>query len=85
MLKIRDVFDIAVVDSLFSEELHENLRHVSHLKHGILERLSAISEDFLRQQLDELAIEDKWRELAATCLQRVKEIADAIPELKCVP
>lgn len=85
MLKIRDIFDIAVVDSLFSEELHENLHHVSHLKHGILERLSAISEDFLHQQLDELAIEDKWRELAATCLQRVKEIADAIPEPKCVP
>jgi len=84
-LKIRDVFDIAVVDSLFSEELHDNLRFVSHLKHGISERLSAISEEFLHQQLDELAIEDKWRSLAATCLQRVKEIVEAIPEPKCVP
>jgi len=85
MLKIRDVFDIAVVGSLFSEELRDNLRYVSHLKQGILERLSAISEEFLHQQLDELAIENKWRSLAATCLQRVKEIAEAIPEPKCIP
>jgi hypothetical protein len=85
MLKIRDVFDIAVVDSLFSELLRDNLRHVAHLKQGILERLSAISEEFLRQELDELAIADEWRPLAATCLQRMKEIAEAIPEPKCIP
>jgi hypothetical protein len=85
MLKIRDIFDIAVVDSLFSEELRDNLRYVSHLKQGILERLSVISEEFLHQELDELAIADEWRPLAATCLQRVKEIAEAIPEPTCIP
>src|ERR1700730_16514545 len=85
MLKIRDVFDIAVVDCLFSELLRDNLRHVAHLKQGISERLSAISEELLRQELDELAIADEWRPLAATCLQRMKEIAEAIPERSASP
>jgi len=85
MLKIRDIFDLVVVDSSFSELLRDNLRYVAHLKQGILERLSAISEEFLRQELDELAIADQWRPLADTCLQRMKEVAEAIPEPKCVP
>lgn len=85
MLKVRDVFDIAVVDSLFTASLHDQLHHVSHLKSGIRERLSAISDEFLHQELEELAIEDEWRPLAETCLQRVKEIVEAIPEPTCVP
>lgn len=85
MLKIRDVFDIAVVDSLSSELLRDNLRHVAHLKPVILERLSAISEEFLRLEIDELAIADEWRPFAATCLYRVKEIAQAIPEPEPTP
>jgi len=79
-LKIRDIFDIAVVDSTFSGLLRGNLRHVSHLRQAILKRLSAVSEEFLRQELDELAIIDEWRPFAANCLERMKEVAEAIPQ-----
>ncbi|WP_130228674.1 MULTISPECIES: hypothetical protein [unclassified Bradyrhizobium] len=82
MLKIRDVLDIVVVDSLFPDLLRDNLHYVAHLKAGISGRLSGILEEFLRQQLDELAIADEWRPLASTCLQRMKEIAQVIPDPK---
>lgn len=72
MLKVRDIFDIAVVDSIFSDLLHDQLPHVAHLKLAITKRLSGISEEFCRQALEELAIADKWRPLASTCLERVR-------------
>lgn len=78
MLKIRDIFDVSVVDSLFPELLRDNLYRVAHLKAGILHRLSGISEKFLRAELDELAIAERWREQAGACAERVREIVKAI-------
>ena len=85
LLKVRDIFDIAVVDSGFRDLLYDNLRHVSRLKPGILARMAGISEDFCREELAELDIADKWRPTADTCLTRMREIAENIPEMKRTP
>jgi hypothetical protein len=82
MLKVRDIFDIAVVDSYFPESLRQNLSQVAHLKSGILARLDGISEDFLRLELNELDISESWRSEADTCLGRVRAMIDNMPDLK---
>lgn len=80
LLKVRDIFDIVVVDSRFSELLRDNLRHVSHRKTGVLARLTSISKEYARSELAELNIADEWRPAADICLQRMQEIAARIPE-----
>jgi hypothetical protein len=74
MLKVRDIFDIAVVDHYFSKLLHSNLVHVKDSQAGILARLKGISETFLRLELNELDISESWRREADTCLARVTAI-----------
>jgi hypothetical protein len=80
MLKVRDIFDIAVVDSLFPELLRTNLFHVARLKLAILARLNSISEDYLRLEIEELDIADRWRLRALPCRDRVHEIIVALPD-----
>jgi hypothetical protein len=81
MLKVRDIFDISVVDILFPELLRANLSRIAHLKSRILASLDAIPESFLRLELGELDISEKWRKRADTCLPRVREIiADLEPK-----
>jgi hypothetical protein len=84
-LKVRDIFDIAVVNSAHEALLRDNLHHVSSRKKGIVDRLASIPEDFYRQELAELDIMEVWRPIADHCLEQVREIADAIPEIKCTP
>jgi hypothetical protein len=79
MLKVRDVFDISVVNALFPELLRTNLPRVAHLKAAILASLDAIPEKFLQQELGELDIAEEWRKEAATCLPRVRETVAALP------
>jgi Nucleotidyl transferase AbiEii toxin, Type IV TA system len=73
MLKVRDVFDIAVVDHYFPELLRSNLGYVMD-KAGILARLNGISEKFFRLELNELDISESWRRKADACLARVTAI-----------
>jgi hypothetical protein len=82
MLKVRDIFDIGVVDALFPELLRANLSRVAHLKSGILARLDAISESFLRLELSELDISENWRKGADACLPRVRKIVADLAEPK---
>lgn len=79
LLKVRDVFDIAVVDSRYQSLLRDNLHRVSDLKGTALARLSSISEEFCREELAELDIADEWRSVADGSLARVKRIAEMIP------
>ena len=79
MLKVRDIFDIAVVDSVAPAQFRDSLHHVAHLKSTIAERVSAIPAEFFRQQIGELAIADKWQSTADVCLERMREIAENIP------
>ena len=73
MLKVRDIFDIAVVDHYFPELLRANLTHVKD-RAGVLARLNGISESFLHLELKELDISQSWRKEADACLGRVREI-----------
>jgi hypothetical protein len=77
MLKVRDIFDIAVVDHYFPDLLRSNLIHVKDSKAGILARLHGVSENFLRLELNELEISESWRREADTCLVRVRAIISA--------
>jgi Nucleotidyl transferase AbiEii toxin, Type IV TA system len=79
LLKVRDIFDIAVVDSLHRDLLRANLHYASGVKQGALKRLTNLSEDYCRQELAELDIEEKWRHLADVCLARTRAIAESIP------
>jgi hypothetical protein len=80
MLKVRDVFDIAVVNALFPDLLRANLHHVAHLKDAILARLSGISGDYLRLEIEELDITEQWRERARSSRDQVRDLLAAIPD-----
>jgi hypothetical protein len=82
MLKVRDIFDISVVDALFPELLRDNLSRVAPIKPKIIARLDMISENFLQLELGELDVTESWRSGAANCLPRVRKIIAAIPEPK---
>lgn len=79
-LKVRDIFDIAVVASLHDDLLRANLYHASDVKQDILKRLAGVSEDYCRQELAELDITEKWQHVADTCLTRTREIVESIPD-----
>ena len=78
-LKVRDIFDIAVVDELHHDLLHANLHYASAMKQDILKRLASLSEDYCRQELAELDIDKEWLHIADTCLARTKTIIGSIP------
>jgi hypothetical protein len=80
MLKVRDIFDIAVVDVIHPKLLRENLFHVAHLKSGVLARLRGIPKPFAQRELAELDISQAWLGEADTCLARVQAMIQAIPE-----
>lgn len=79
-LKVRDIFDIAVVDLLHGDLLRANLHHASDVKQDILKRLASLSEDYCRQALAELDINERWRQVADACLTRTKMIVKSIPD-----
>jgi hypothetical protein len=78
MLKVRDVFDIAAVETVFPQLLRDNLERVASLKPEILRRLGRISESFLRLELDELDITEGWRKVADGCLPHVMAIINTV-------
>lgn len=84
-LKVRDIFDIVVVDQLFPDLLQDNLGHISHMKAAIVTRLSSVQEEFVNNELAELAITEEWQPIADVCLNRMREIAEGIPEHKSTP
>lgn len=81
-LKVRDIFDIAVVDLIDQELLRANLHRASSVKQDILKRLASISEDYCRQELAELDIQDDWQRIARECLIRTRKIVESIPDPK---
>jgi len=81
-LKVRDIFDIAVVDSIDRGLLRANLHRASGVKRNILKRLASLSEDYCRQELAELDIQDDWQHLAGACVARTRKIVESIPDPK---
>jgi Nucleotidyl transferase AbiEii toxin, Type IV TA system len=82
LLKVRDIFDIAVVDFAHHDLLHANLHHASDAKQDILKRLARLPEDYCRQELAELDITEKWQRIADECLVRTRKIIESIPDKK---
>jgi hypothetical protein len=79
MLKARDIFDIAVVDSIDHEALVDNLNEISDKKSGLLKRLSGIDRKFLHAELAELDIQEGWNEQKESCLETVRSLVEQIP------
>lgn len=82
LLKVRDIFDIAVVDSLHHKLLHANLHHASGVKQDLLKRVASLSEDYCRQELAELDIKKEWQHIAAECLAQTRAIIENMPDRK---
>jgi nucleotidyltransferase AbiEii toxin of type IV toxin-antitoxin system len=80
MLKVRDIFDISVVDALYGDLLRANLHYVAHLKPAILARLDGIPEDYLHLELAELDISENWRVSAMSSRHRVRELIAVGPD-----
>jgi len=78
-LKVRDMFDIVVVDHLFPELLGEQLGHVSHTKAAIEIRLSDVRDAYIREELAELDIAEEWRPFAGKCLERMRGDRESDP------
>jgi len=79
MLKSRDIFDIAVVDSIEHEALVGNLNEISDKKSGLLKRLAGIDRSFLQAELAELDIQEGWDDQKKNCLETVRSLVDQIP------
>lgn len=77
-LKVRDVFDIAVVAQHHERLLLSNLHYVRAKKVAILDRLGRIDPEFLRASLNELDILPAYEPLASQALVRFQDIAAAI-------
>jgi hypothetical protein len=79
-LKVRDIFDIAVVDSPHHDLLSANLHRASDVKKDVLKRLANLSEDYCRQELAELDIQDDWKHIADKCLTQTRAVIKSIPD-----
>jgi hypothetical protein len=79
MLKSRDIFDIAVVDSIDHEALVGNLNEIADKKSALLQRLGGIHRKFLQAELAELDIQEGWDDQKKTCLETVRSLVELIP------
>ena len=79
MLKSRDIFDIAVADSINREALVGNLNAISEKKSALLKRLDGIDRKFLEAELTELDIRKGWDGQKKSCLEAVRSLVEQIP------
>ena len=79
MLKSRDIFDIAVADSIEHEALVGNLNEISDKKSALLKRLGGIDRRFLAAELTELDIHEGWDDQKKSCLETVRSLVNQIP------
>ena len=79
MLKPRDIFDIAVADSIDHEALVGNLNVISDKKSALLKRLDGIDRKFLQAELAELDIQEGWHDQKKSCRETVRSLVEQIP------
>ena len=79
MLKPRDVFDIAVADSIDHDTLVRNLGTISSKKSQLIKRIENIDQKFLEAELAELDIQAGWEELQKSCLETTHSLISQIP------
>jgi hypothetical protein len=79
MLKPRDIFDIAVVDSIDHEALVRNLSAISDKKGALITRLDNVDRKFLQAELAELDIQAGWDDQKKNCLDTTRSLVKQIP------
>ena len=79
MLKPRDIFDIAVADSIDHDALVGNLSTISDKKTALTKRLDAIDPKFLQSELAELDIQAGWDDQKKNCLATTRSLVKQIP------
>ena len=80
MLKPRDIFDVAVAESIDRDALVGNLNVVSGKKSALLQRLNGIDRKFLQAELAELDIREGWDDHKRNCLETARSVVEQIPE-----
>jgi hypothetical protein len=78
-LKSRDIFDIAVADSIDHEALVSNLKKISNRKKALIKRMRSIDRNFLQAELAELDIRAGWNSQKSNCLETVRSLIEQIP------
>lgn len=79
-LKIRDIFDIAVVDRSMSGILSENLIHLSAKKGDLQARLDEMTPSYYLKEMDEIEVMPGWEDIPAVAFDRIREIVEIIHE-----
>lgn len=79
MLKARDIFDIAVADSVNHGALIGNLSAISDKKSGLIKRLDNVDCKFLQAELAELDIQPGWDDQKKNCLDTTRSLVKQIP------
>lgn len=79
MLKARDIFDIAVADSIHHDALVGNLSAISDKKSALTKRLDNIDRKFLQAELAELDIQAGWDDEKKNCLDTTRSLVKQIP------
>lgn len=79
MLKARDIFDIAVADSVNHDALVGNLGAISDMKSALIKRLDNVDRKFLQAELAELDIQAGWDDQKRNCLDTTRSLVKQIP------
>ncbi|MGF6312675.1 hypothetical protein ABIB82_006685 [Bradyrhizobium sp. i1.8.4] len=80
MLKLRDIFDLAVVKNIDGDALVANLGAVASKKNDLLQRVNSIRLDHLKADLAELDIKPGWEHEQETCLDTARALVGQIPK-----
>jgi hypothetical protein len=79
MLKPRDIFDIAVADSIDHDALVGNLSVISDKKSALIKRLDNVDRKFLQAELAEVDIQAGWDDQKKNCLDTTRSLVKQIP------
>ena len=79
MLKPRDIFDIAVANSIDQNALVGNLGTISSKKSELIKRIENIDRKFLQAEVAELDIQAGWDDEQENCLDTARSLIKQIP------
>lgn len=77
-IKPRDIFDIAAAGEQHADSVIEALRSYRDEVEVTLKTIDKLNPDFVNSAIAQLAIKDKFREIAKTALQQTKELLRAV-------
>lgn len=77
-IKVRDAFDICVVDQLHPELLAKNLPRIAAQRNATLATLGKLKRPFFDRYLEELDILPPWKEVASRSYDRIHELIENI-------